>query len=70
MNDASGTQIDKMVALMKDGSFDNAEKKKIVFDSVAEFLERWLIINRKPFWFMRSLVGRQTKKVSKLFDFV
>ena len=67
LNEATGAQIEKMVALVKDSSFDNAGHKKFVFDSVAEFIERWLIINRKPFWFMKSYVGMKTKKVCLMY---
>ncbi|XP_059178575.1 innexin unc-9-like isoform X2 [Physella acuta] len=62
-NEYSGTQIEKMVTMISDSSFDTTEKKNTVFASVAEFLETWLKINRKPFWFMKSRVGRQTKKI-------
>lgn len=64
-NEYSGTQIEKMVTMIGDSSFDTAEKKNTIFSGVAEFLEIWLKINRKPFWFMKSRVGRQTKKVGR-----
>ncbi|BFZ18562.1 hypothetical protein BsWGS_21601 [Bradybaena similaris] len=62
-NEYSGTQIEKMVSMIGDSSFDTSEKKNTIFSGVAEFLEIWLKINRKPFWFMKSRVGRQTKKI-------
>ncbi|XP_005100632.1 innexin unc-9 isoform X2 [Aplysia californica] len=62
-NEYSGTQIEKMVTLIGDSSFEGKDRKASVFSSVAEFMERWLVINRKPFWFMKSRVGMQTKKI-------
>ncbi|CAG5122626.1 unnamed protein product [Candidula unifasciata] len=62
-NEYSGTQIEKMVTMIGDSSFETTEKKNNIFAGVAEFLEIWLKINRKPFWFMKSRVGRQTKRV-------
>nr|BCO10881.1 Limax innexin 11 isoform 2 [Ambigolimax valentianus] len=62
-NEYSGTQIEKMVTMIADSSFDSVEKRDTIFGGVAEFLEIWLKINRKPFWFMKSRVGRQTKKI-------
>lgn len=64
-NEYSGTQIEKMVTMIGSCSFDTQDKKSTMFASVAEFLETWLKINRKPFWFMKSRVGRETKKVSR-----
>ncbi|CAG5130088.1 unnamed protein product [Candidula unifasciata] len=62
-NEYSGTQIEKMVTMIGSCSFDTQDKKNTMFASVAEFLEIWLKINRKPFWFMKSRVGRETKKI-------
>ncbi|CAL1537058.1 unnamed protein product [Lymnaea stagnalis] len=62
-NEYSGTQIEKMVTMIADSSFDSTDKKNNIFASVAEFLETWLKINRKPFWFMKSRVGAQSKKI-------
>ena len=64
-NEYSGTQIEKMVTMIGDSSFKSHEEKGVLFSNVAEYLETWLKINRKPFWFMKSRIGRQTKKVMK-----
>uniref|UniRef100_A0A2C9KYQ6 Innexin n=2 Tax=Biomphalaria glabrata TaxID=6526 RepID=A0A2C9KYQ6_BIOGL len=65
-NEYSGTQIEKMVTMIADSSFDSKEKKATTFSSVAEYLETWLKINRKPFWFMKNRVTQQSKKVRHL----
>ncbi|KAK3758162.1 hypothetical protein RRG08_060819 [Elysia crispata] len=62
-NEYSGTQIEKMVTMIGDSSFKSHEEKGVLFSNVAEYLETWLKINRKPFWFMKSRIGRQTKKI-------
>ncbi|GFO41177.1 innexin [Plakobranchus ocellatus] len=62
-NEYSGTQIEKMVSMIGDSSFKPKREKEVLFSSVAEYLETWLKINRKPFWFMKSRIGRQTKKI-------
>ncbi|XP_055861709.1 innexin unc-9-like isoform X1 [Biomphalaria glabrata] len=62
-NEYSGTQIEKMVTMIADSSFDSKEKKATTFSSVAEYLETWLKINRKPFWFMKNRVTQQSKKI-------
>ncbi|RUS69957.1 hypothetical protein EGW08_022284, partial [Elysia chlorotica] len=62
-NEYSGTQIEKMVTMISDSSFKSHDEKEAIFSNVAEYIETWLKINRKPFWFMKSRIGRQTKKI-------
>ena len=61
-NEASGTQIEKMVSAMTESTFKPQAERDNVFQNVAEFLERWLRISRKPF--MKDTTGKKSEKVT------
>ncbi|XP_025113344.1 innexin unc-9-like isoform X2 [Pomacea canaliculata] len=51
----AGSNIVKIVQILKDVTFEKKDEKRQRLQQVAFFLEQWLRIHRKPRWFMRYL---------------